>query len=232
MNESPLMPRRLVLFLCPFLAFAPAHAEEPNLMAGEAAESGAAAQLVLAQRLYRQASLSGDPVLLLAAIRLARGVTTRPAPGWVREGKAVTPPVPAPENAAAPDPGSDATLDILLGLASDDPDLQDLAYDLRAQLPQSRQPVATVASGGLPGGEGEVWRLPLSGAVAAEIALIGNGVGALGLTVTDESGAVVCAHPASVDPALCRFTPARNGFFQVRVTNAGTEWNSYRLVGN
>lgn len=201
-------------------------------MAGEAAPAGAAAQLVLAQRLYRQASASGDPVLLLAAIRLARGVTTRPAPGWLHEGEVTPPPVPAPENTGAPDPGSDATLDILIGLASDDPELQDLAYDLGAQVPQTRQPVATVAPGGLAGGAQDNWRLPLSGAVTTEIALIGDGVGPIGLTVTDDTGAVICTRPPTVDPALCRFTPARNGFFTVQVTNAGAEWNSYRLVGN
>lgn len=226
------MPRRLVLLLCPFLGLAPARAEGPNLVAQDTAFSGPASQLVLAQRLYQQASETGDPVLLLAAIQLARGVATRPAPGWVRSGEVEAPPVPGPERAGPPDPGSDATLEVLLGLASDDPELQDMAYALEARLPRGRIPVAVVAPGGLASGAGDDWRVPLSGSVAAEIALIGDGGGPLGLTVTDESGAVVCARPPSLDPALCRFTPARNGFFAVRVTNAGREWNSYRLVGN
>lgn len=226
------MPRRVALILWPILALSPAVAETPNLSPDVETASGAASQLVLAQRLYRQAETTGDPVLLLAAIRLARGITTRPAPAWQLTGEAEAAPTPGPERGGPPDPGSDAALAVLQGLAIDDPNLLDLAYELGAQLPQGRNPVAAVAFGGLDRGAEAVWRLPLSGAVPAELALIGDGGGPLGLTVTDDSGAVICTRPASTDPALCRFTPARNGFFSVRVTNAGPEWNSYRLVGN
>lgn len=210
-------------------ALAPAHAEEPNLSTQPVAEPGAATQLVLAQWLFRQATESGDPVVLLAAIRLARGVTLRPALGWEQttadETKPTTPVDP-------PDPASPAALAMLQGLAVDDPDLQDLVYDLDAQRPPGRLPVATVARSELAGGTSEAWRVPLSGSVAAEIALIGDGGTALGLTVTDETDAVVCTRPPAFDPALCRITPARNGFFTVTVVNAGTGGNSYKLVGN
>ncbi|HEY6918972.1 MAG TPA: hypothetical protein VI412_06900 [Tabrizicola sp.] len=225
------MLRRLALLLFTILGLSPVKAEEPNL-ATDAADQGAATQLVLAQRLYSQASASGDPVLLLAAIRLARGITTRPAPGWERLTDPATPPVPAPERQTPADPASDAALTVLQGLASDDPDLLDLAYDLGAQLPQGRLPVATVVQAGLTSGTQDSWRVPLSGGVAAEIALIGDGGGPVGLTVTDEAGNVICTRPPATDPCLCRFTPARNGFFTLQVTNAGAGWNSYRLVGN
>jgi hypothetical protein len=226
------MLRRLALVLCPFLPPAPALADVPNLTQDRPATPGAAAHLVLAQRVFRQAQATGDPVLLLTAIRLARSVTTRPAPGWALVGESDPPPLQAPEYGGPPNPGSAESFAILQGLAVDDPDLQDLAYDLTAQVPQARKPVASVAPGGLGAGNQDAWRLPLSGAVPAEIALIGDGGGPLGLTVTDETGAVICAHPPSLDPALCRFTPARNGFFIAQVTNAGIEWNSYQLVGN
>jgi len=225
------MPRRLALLLCPILNLAPAHAEGPTLATAGTDRLGAAAQLVLAQRVYHQAEATGDPVLLLAAIRLARGVTTRPAPGWQRTGEVVDPPIPDPESGPV-NPGSEAALTVLEGLASDDPDLQDLAYDLGALEPQARNPVAMVARGGVAADSQDHWRMPLSGAVAAEIALIGDTGGLLGLTVTDDTGTVICTHPPSLDPALCRFTPARNGFFTVEVTNAGPEGNSYQLVGN
>lgn len=226
------MPRCLALILCPLLAATPVIAEEPNLSTEGSATSGTATQLVLAQRVFRQATESADPVLLLAAIRLARGVTTRPAPGWRRLGEVETPPIPGPERGGPPNPGSDATLAVLEGLAIDDPNLQDLAYDLGAQIPQGRLPVATVAQAGLAVGAKDEWRVPLSGAVASEIGLIGDGGGPLGLTVTDEAGSVICTRPPAIDPALCRFTPARNGFFTVQITNAGPEWNSYELIGN
>lgn len=226
------MPRRLALPLCLILSLSPAHAEGPNLATDGTDRLGAAAQLVLAHRVYQQAEATGDPVLLLAAIRLARGVTTRPAPGWQRTGEVDAPAIPGPDRGGPVNPGSAAALEVLEGLTSDDPDLQDLAYDLGAQVPQARNPVAIVAQGGVASDSRDSWRVPLSGAVPAEIALIGDGGGSLGLTVADDTGAVICAHPPSLDPALCRFTPARNGFFAVEVTNAGPEWNSYQLVGN
>lgn len=220
---------RCCLALILALGLTPARAQEPNLAPAAAALPGTASQLVLAQRLYRKAVGTGDPVLLLAAIRLARSVTIRPAVGWERTAGGEDEP---PQGNGPPDPGSAAALAMLQGLAVDDPDLQDLAYDLDAQLPPGRLPVATVARSDLSGGAAEDWRLPLSGSVAAEIAVIGDGGSALGLTVADETGAVVCARPAATDPVLCRFTPARNGFFSVRVSNIGAEANGYLLVGN
>ena len=50
--------------------------------------------------------------------------------------------------------------------------------------------------------------------------------------VVDEAGTLVCAHPASREPALCRLIPARNGFFVVSVHNPGATAASYRLIGN
>jgi hypothetical protein len=224
------MPRRLAMILS--LLMSPAAAQEANLAPAAEAAAGAASQLVLAQRVFWLAGETGDPVLLLAAIRLARGVTLRPAPAWERTTTGDAEPPHGLDAGGPPDPGGPAALAVLLGLAIDDPDLQDLAYDLDAQLPQGRLPVATVAKSGLSGGALDEWRLPLSGAVAAEIALLGDGGTPLALTVTDEGGTVVCALPAMTEASLCRVTPARNGFFTVQVKNAGAGWNSYQLVGN
>lgn len=224
------MPRRLALILA--LLLSPAEAQEANLAPTANAGRGAASQLVLAHRVFRVAGRTGDPVLLLTAIRLARGVVLRPAPAWERETKGGSEPPADWAERIPPDPGSPGSLAVLHGLASDDPDLQDLAYDLDAQLPAGRLPVATVARAGLGGDAQDDWRLPLAGSVAAEIALIGDAGTVLGLTVTDDSGATVCALPATVEPTLCRFTPARNGFFTVRVSNEGPGWGGYQLVGN
>jgi hypothetical protein len=76
-SERPAMLPRLALILS--LAWTPAFAQEANLLPSLDGATGAASQLVLAQRVYRHAGKSGDPVLLLAAIRLARGVTIRAA---------------------------------------------------------------------------------------------------------------------------------------------------------
>ena len=209
-----------------------ARAEAPNLAPDPKGVPGAAARLVLAQQTYETALRTGDPVVLITAIRLARDVTLRPPAAWTRTTEG--PPVPdQPDGrSGAPNPAGPEAIAIAQGLAGDDPDLQDLVYDLDAQLPHGRRATAIDAAATLDGGQADDWRLVLAGQTEAELGLIGDGDSALSLTVADDSGNVVCAVPAGVASALCRFTPARNGFFTVRVKNSGTIRNSYRLLGN
>jgi len=220
---------RLALILA--LAAVPARAEAPNLSANPQAGQGTATRLVLAQRLWGQALASRDVLMMLTAIRIARSVTLRPAQGWEHRPADPDPAAPAGRE-AAPDPASDAALAIVQTLAGTDPDLQDLAFDLDAQLPRGRTGTALTAAAELAPGQADGWRLPLFGEVAAELALIGDGDGPLSLTLTDAGGNTLCATPPSRDPALCRLTPARNGFFTLSVRNHGQTVNSYRLIGN
>ena len=108
----------------------------------------------------------------------------------------------------------------------------DLVYDLDAQVPGGRSLTAVEVGAELAPGQTDTWRLPLFGEVAAEIALIGDGDGPLSLSLEDEAGNTLCRHSASARPLLCRLTPARNGFFLVRIGNSGATVNSYRLIGN
>lgn len=222
------MPRRLTL--CLMLLAVPVLAQEANLSANPKGEAGSAAQLVLAQRAYDHALREGEVLPLLSAIRLARGVTLRPATGWTKT--TTGEPVDMPQTSVPHDPASDAALEIARNLAGEDPDLQDLVYDLDAQLDRGRTQTAVEARSSLAAGQTDQWSLPLFGEVASELALIGDGTALLALSVTDEGGSVVCAHPASREPALCRLTPARNGFFTLSVHNPGTVPASYRLIGN
>jgi len=224
------MPRRLALMFA--LLAQPVMAEGPNLSTAPQGDTGSAAQLVLAQRAYDLALKEGEVLPLLAAIRLARGVTLRPATGWEKVSSVEIPPDAPQGTSAAADPGGEAALTIARNLAGEDPDLQDLVYDLDAQIPRVRPLTAVEARADLGPGQTDDWRLPLFGEVSTEIAVIGDGDTALSLTVLDEGGATVCAHPASTAPQLCRLTPARNGFFTVRIGNSGEMVNSYRLVGN
>lgn len=224
------LPPFLVLLLA--LSAHAVRAEDANLTTNATGAAGSATRLVVAQKAYELALESGDTILLLAAIRLARGVSVRAPTAWE---KTTPKEVPADEPkgcTAAPDPASDNAIQIVQGLAGEDPDLQDLVYDLDAQLPQSDVETAIVSVSDLGGGQVDSWRMALSGSVLTEIGLIGDGDSPLAVSVTDESGNPVCTMPAGVAPALCRFTPARNGFFTVTVQNAGAVENSYRLIGN
>jgi hypothetical protein len=216
--------------LCLMLA-GPGLAETPNLSEAPRGAPGSAAQLVLAQRLHDLALAEGEPLPLITAIRLARAVTLRPAPGWDRTpSEAET--QPEAVEVPIPNPAGQSALVAARNLAGDDPDLQDLIYALDAQVPGGHALTAVEVRATLAPGQTDSWRLPLFGEVAAEIALIGSPDAALGLTVTDDTGATVCVlvPPSATD--LCRLTPARNGFFTASVQNRGPGDASYRLIGN
>jgi hypothetical protein len=213
------------------VAFAvPALAEAPNLSQDPRGAQGSVARVVLAHRTHQAALAQGDAVLLLAALRLARSVTLRSPTSWLKspEGSSDN---AAPVPADATDPGGAVALAILQGMAADDPDLQDLVYDLDAQVPHPRQGTAAEARSALDAGQADSWRIPLDGQLPAEIALIGDGDSALSMTVTDDGGAVVCARAPGTAAMLCSFTPARNGFFTVEVRNTGPAQTGYRLLG-
>jgi hypothetical protein len=54
----------------------------------------------------------------------------------------------------------------------------------------------------------------------------------LDLTVDDDVGHRICASTGAGDDEVCRWTPRRNGSFRIRVRNAGTTVNEYRLWSN
>jgi hypothetical protein len=224
------MPRLAALILA--LSLSPAWAEEPNLSATATGTPGSASRLILAQRAYQAALNSGDTITLLAAIRLARSVSLRAPTAWEKTTTGEAPADQSTGRDAPPDPASARAIAIAQGLAGEDPDLQDLVYDLDAQLPHARRPTATITDATLGGGQTDTWRMPLFGEVQAEIGLIGDSDSPLSLTIEDDTGAIVCALPDSFGPGLCRIIPARNGFFTVKVWNLGSVQNSYQLIGN
>lgn len=224
---------RLALSVMIFLSAGTAvRAEEANVTEDQGGASGAVHQLVTAQRGYEMALKSGDVLLLLASVRLARGVVVRPPTSWERVTEGEAPADQPLGKDAAPDPSSATAVAIVQTFAGDDPALQDLVYDLDAQLPHSRKATVVATEAELGVGQVDHWRMPFFGAVPAEVGLIGDGDGPLSLTVTDEAGKLVCVLPPSSEPGLCPFRPARNGFFTITVGNDGLTQNSYRLLGN
>jgi hypothetical protein len=174
----------------------------------------------------------GDAVMLLSAIRLARSVALREPTGWTRTTLGEMAKDQPTGRSGPADPAGPETLAMVQALAGEDPSLLDLVYDLDARRPHRPRATASRATADLAGGQTDSWRIALSGLIPAEIGVIGDGDSPLGVSVTDETGAVICARSASPAPTLCQFTPARNGFFLITVTNPGDIWNSYQLLGN
>ncbi len=226
---------RLLLPACLLasLLASPALAEPaPNLADTPAAAPGAVAALSAAHRLHAQALATADTRALLDAIRLARPITIRPASGWTLTTSGTAPPG-EPQGATAPvNPAGPEAIAIALAFAGEDPDLQDLVYDLDVQGAAGQSATVAAAASTLAAGQTDTWRIAFFGLSPAELAVIGDGDTPLSLTVTDEAGNPVCDTPAEALPAPCAFTPARNGFFSVIVKNTGTVTNSYQLLAN
>jgi hypothetical protein len=223
----PLLPLCLIALLA-----APALADTPNLSAASQVRPGPVARLAIAQRVMDQSLRTGDVVMLLAAIRIARGVTVRPASRWQKDAaQPVSSDAPQGRPLTA-DPAGPEALALAQGMAGEDPALQDLVYDLDAQLPRSRPTSVVGTYADLADGGTDVWRIAFFGMSPAELALIGDGDGPLDLTVTDDAGNLICADLSTQRTKSCAFTPARNGFFTVTIANRGEVVASYRLIGN
>ena len=221
---------RLALLLA--ILATPTLAEDANLSVTPGGTPGPAATLAMAQRLYTRAVVEEDTPMLLTAIHLARSVTLRPAAGWIKDTTGTALPDAPQGNPAAPDPGGAAAIALARSLAGDDPALQDLVYDLDAQLPRGRITGAPLARSDLAPGQSDIWQIAFFGESYAEIAVLGDGDSPLNLVVTDEAGNLICADLSAADQMFCDFVPARNGFFTISVTNPGTVVNSYALVTN
>lgn len=215
------------LFLC--LTFAlpaalPAQAQEgPNRMAPVPTPPGPVARCAVAARLLAQGLAAEDPVTVLTAWQLARGVTLRPATGWTADPAPLA--LPEAQPGLPRDPGGEAAARLLDLMVEGDADLRILAEEGRARR-KGASGAASVQMAGLAPGV-QTWTLPLYGAAPAEIGLVALTDAPLSLRVLDEGGAEICA-----DALICAFTPARNGWFRVEITHPGPGPAGYLLLSN
>jgi len=212
----------------------PALAKEgPNLVPSTLAPMGAVGATALAWQLYSEGLDREDPLMMLTAIRLARGSEMRAATGWAVTSPDMAAEVPATPTGLPRDPASDAALSLAILMAEGDPALADLAADIEAGL-TLRQPTSRIsmAASTLVPGTSDRWRIPFPGQSRAEVALLADGPAGFTLQITDETGAVICRQPKPDDLAYCAFTPGWNGYFTLTITNHGPAAQSYRLLSN
>ncbi len=208
---------RLITLLCLSLA-CPALAEDRP-------PPGAVDRLVSAQRLMAMGVATRDGLSQIAAARLVMGLETqrverRPEPA----GKAA----PGPDTRPGPmEPGAMAEAARLAVEADESLSwlLQSSATGAEA-LPKA---VLRLSDAVLDPGLSHGYRLPVDGGAALEIGLVGDGDGALSLTVASEAGPLCLAPEA---PAVCRVTLPESGFVTVTVRNAGPGVDGYWLVTN
>ncbi len=215
------MPIRLTLAL--LICATPLWADG-NIDPTAPAHPGAVALYLQARSLHDLGQAQKDPLLVLTAAHILRGLTLTDT--------ARTPdPDPAPETAATLMPLDPATvLDTArtLDAGAMFTDLIDMIARQTGPPPKSLN--ATAAT--LDPAQSQTWTLSFFGGAYAELAILGNGASAVDLRVTDDTGQVICQDKGSSDTALCGFTPAENGSFTLTVTNPGTVAGSYILLTN
>lgn len=186
-------------------------------------DAGAVAQLMAAQALLDLGLARKDPLAILAAARLAAGITATDSDRL---------PDPVGDAVPASYPGADFMFTAARALAKED----DLATDLiaRTEAEVTRTPTLTVirSSRGIAGGAAQVYTLPFFAAALAEVGLLGDGKSNLDLSVALPDGTPLCLDTGPSDRALCSFTPPENATLSITVTNRSEAAASYSLLTN
>jgi hypothetical protein len=211
------MPR-----LAPILAAAlvaalpalPARAEPPSPVQTAA----------LSARLYDAGVAAADPVLILAAARLRKGLNPVPAEGRAAEGGTAggEEPLGWAEMAAAAE-----------ALAVEDEAVRALVADLRAEGTKGviTGPVYNIAT--LAAGDRDRYgRIDFRGGEYAEVYVEARQTVDLNLSVTDAQGRLVCADTDRSHIAYCGWRPDATGAFTLTVENRGGSATGYALMTN
>lgn len=193
----------------------------------------AVAQAALGDQVARHADRNKDVLAMLAAIRLLGQVGSKPAKFEMRTegGK----PQPADGKGAGPSP-RDTTLPALLARAKQYAggrnDLNGLVDELSRSVSKARQDGPSRHAQRVAAGATDVYTMQFKAAEPVMVALTGEGVTDLDLSVEDESGNRICSSDGAGDDEICRWMPLRNGAFRIKVRNIGSTPNEYRLWSN
>lgn len=222
------MFRHALLFaLLPAAALAEEAA--PNLDPLADTRPGVVAERVFAQQLYLHALARKDALTMLAAARLAGGVTLRKVKGQPEAtGKAL----PAQPDAAPAPPDAAAMLAAAQVLVEPEETLALLLEEGRAANALAPVGTARAIEATLSAGQSHSHTLPFDGAALAEVGLIEDGDARLALRVTDAAGTAICTPQTLGAPSLCSFSPRESGYFTVTVTNPGPGLSTYWLLSN
>ena len=170
-------------------------------------------QLALAMETADYGRTAKDPLALIVAAGLRRGVATRPA-GLGPEGGDVTADTSADPYAA------DALLAEAMALSKNDPVVAGFAEEVRAAAAKGRSDgIAVSRSVAKPGGTDWYRRIRYDAGKYAEAAVELLGGGAIDLFVYDSAGNVVCRDVRQPKKGYCGWTPKPGETFDIKVEN-------------
>lgn len=194
--------------------------------AGEARAS--LSDLALSARLAERARADRDPLAMIVAATIRRGVPSTPVERVPETSGAV-------EGSAGP--ATETTVEGLLteaiGLSKNDPTIVALAEDVRAAAGKGLVLGAGASRATLPA-TGTDWyrRLRFEGSRYAEAMVELSGTGDVRVSVWDQSGNLVCRDPNPSSVAYCGWVPSRTAFFDIKVENRSTRPVPYRMYTN
>ena len=193
-----------------------------NLDPAAPAQPGAVALYLQAHGLAALGQSAKDPLLVLTAARILRGLSVTAANRT---------PDPAPTDPTAAQTLDAPTLITLATTLDAGQTYTDLIEAVSRETgPTPRALRATTTT--LAPGATQTWTLSFFGGTYAELAMVGHANGNLDLLVRDDKGITICQDNGNGDTALCGFTPAENGSFTVTVTNPGPTPDGYMLLTN
>ena len=210
-------------------------AKGPNVDPGKRGSSPrteAVAQAALGDQVARHADRNKDVLAMIAAVRLLSQVGPRPTKPEMRtEGK----PKAVDAKGAAP-ASRDTTLGALIARAKQYAggrnDLNGLVDELAKGAVKVREDGPARFASRVGDGVTDVYTMSFRANEPVMVAITGEGISDLDLTVEDEAGNRVCASQGPGDDEICRWTPRWNGAFRIRVRNLGAGSNEYRLWSN
>lgn len=177
----------------------------------------------LSARLYATGMQAGDPLLVLSAAKLRKGLAPV-AGGHAAVGGTVGDGAPL---------GWEDMLASATALAGDDPVLLGLIEDAGLERPRGVASGPVYNIGSLGNGKGDTYPpIEFRGGEYAEVYVEAKAATNLNLAVYDDKGRLVCSDTDISPIAYCGWTPASPGSFTLKVDNKGPAGADYALMTN
>lgn len=197
---------------------------------GSSPRTEAVAQAALADQVARHADRTRDVLAMLAAARMFAQVGPRSVKVDVKtEGKAKA------QDKAGASGSRDSTLTGMLArarqYAGGRHDLNVLVDELAKSATKVRDDGPARFAHRIGENATDVYSVSYRANEPAMVAITGEGVSDLDLSVEDEAGNRICSSDGAGDDELCRWTPRWTATFRIRVRNLGGS-NEYRLWSN
>ena len=187
-----------------------------------AADPAPLKQAEASRMIYDTGVATRDPLLVLAAAKMRRGLGLSPTDRMAEDG--------TPGDGAL---DADAMLATARDLAAGDDMMLGLIDDVASENTKGVVSGPVYNNARIGGGQTDTYRaVPFEGGTYAEIYVEAKGSNDLNLKVTDDQGRLVCSDTDASAIAYCGWSPRSTGDFTIAVQNASGGSADYALITN